>query len=294
MLSSQPWGWAAYHYGRWYFDPRYGWVWVPGTEWAPAWVSFYQGGGYVGWAPLPPNVSLSVAIGGRLQLDPRSYCFVDERHFADRNVRQWVMPSSRNRTLVRTTVNVTRFSRSGDRWVNRSVAPERIERVTNRRIERRRIVDVVESRSAARPQVQTDRVALFRPQISSRVTHPPANLHRESRQVTRRPSRVPPPSSYHPQSSSSSRSSYRPPSSSVSRSSYRPLSPAVSRSTYRPQSAASSRSTYRPQSSARSQPEPRTVRYQSAPATQRAPEKKAVSKRSDSKRKHKGPPPPHH
>jgi hypothetical protein len=49
-----PWGWAAFHYGRWYRDSAFGWVWAPDTVWAPAWVEWRFGGGYVGWAPLPP------------------------------------------------------------------------------------------------------------------------------------------------------------------------------------------------------------------------------------------------
>jgi hypothetical protein len=52
--SDEPWGWACYHYGYWVVDAGHGWVWVPGVEWAPAWVSWRVGGGYVGWAPLPP------------------------------------------------------------------------------------------------------------------------------------------------------------------------------------------------------------------------------------------------
>jgi len=52
--SDEPWGWACYHYGYWVVDAGYGWVWVPGVEWAPAWVSWRAGGGYIGWAPLPP------------------------------------------------------------------------------------------------------------------------------------------------------------------------------------------------------------------------------------------------
>jgi hypothetical protein len=32
-----------------------GWGWVPGTMWGPAWVSWRSGGGYAGWAPLPPR-----------------------------------------------------------------------------------------------------------------------------------------------------------------------------------------------------------------------------------------------
>ena len=55
--SQLPFGWATDHYGRWFFEPRIGWAWVPGTVWAPAWVSWRSGGGYVGWAPLPPGAT---------------------------------------------------------------------------------------------------------------------------------------------------------------------------------------------------------------------------------------------
>lgn len=53
-LSDEPWAWACYHYGWWVYHPRFAWIWVPGIEWGPAWVSWRIGGGYVGWAPLPP------------------------------------------------------------------------------------------------------------------------------------------------------------------------------------------------------------------------------------------------
>ena len=55
--SDYPWGWAPYHYGRWALTPSWGWVWYPGTVWAPAWVDWRFGGGYIGWAPLPPWAS---------------------------------------------------------------------------------------------------------------------------------------------------------------------------------------------------------------------------------------------
>ena len=38
--SDEPWAWACYHYGSWYSDPRIGWVWIPATDWAPAWVTW--------------------------------------------------------------------------------------------------------------------------------------------------------------------------------------------------------------------------------------------------------------
>jgi hypothetical protein len=54
-LSDEPFGWAVYHYGRWVLLAQHGWVWVPGDDWAPAWVSWRQNDDYLGWAPLPPE-----------------------------------------------------------------------------------------------------------------------------------------------------------------------------------------------------------------------------------------------
>ena len=72
--SDEPWAWACYHYGWWVMDPVYGWIWVPGIEWAPAWVSWRVGDGYIGWAPLAPHgVSVSVSAP--------AFVFVKADHF---------------------------------------------------------------------------------------------------------------------------------------------------------------------------------------------------------------------
>lgn len=62
-VSERPWGWAPFHYGRWTYHPYYGWLWVPGTDWAPAWVAWRQGHGWIGWAPLPPDIRWRFGIG---------------------------------------------------------------------------------------------------------------------------------------------------------------------------------------------------------------------------------------
>lgn len=54
-VSDDPFGWATDHYGRWVNLDDYGWVWVPGYTWAPAWVSWREDDDEVGWAPLPPD-----------------------------------------------------------------------------------------------------------------------------------------------------------------------------------------------------------------------------------------------
>jgi hypothetical protein len=59
-VSDEPFGWAVYHYGRWAWDAGWGWIWVPGYQWAPAWVSWRYSGEVIGWAPLAPGFSVYV------------------------------------------------------------------------------------------------------------------------------------------------------------------------------------------------------------------------------------------
>ena len=58
----QPFGWATYHYGRWAYSNRLGWVWVPGTQWAPAWVAWRGSEDHLAWAPLPPDAGPGFAL----------------------------------------------------------------------------------------------------------------------------------------------------------------------------------------------------------------------------------------
>jgi len=45
------WAWPTHHYGRWGVSgSRY--YWIPGRQWAPAWVAWAATPTYVGWAPL--------------------------------------------------------------------------------------------------------------------------------------------------------------------------------------------------------------------------------------------------
>src|SRR5215831_19526909 len=85
--SDYPWGWAPFHYGRWALTPSWGWVWYPGSVWAPAWVDWRFGGGYIGWAPLPP-------VGYAVVVQPwRPYwCFVPSNVFIYRDVWAYRLP----------------------------------------------------------------------------------------------------------------------------------------------------------------------------------------------------------
>jgi len=88
--SDYDWGWAPFHYGRWLPDPRFGWVWIPDTVWAPAWVDWRYGDGYIGWAPLAP-------AGGPIVIDNyySAWCFVPTRHFLSRDFYHHAEPFDR-------------------------------------------------------------------------------------------------------------------------------------------------------------------------------------------------------
>jgi hypothetical protein len=118
-VSYEDFGWATYHYGRWARLADYGWVWVPGTEWAPAWVSWRTGGDYVGWAPLPPAgggevVYESRPITGHVDVEfgigPAYYNFIDVRYIGEPVLRDRIVDYNRNVTIINNTVNVTNIT----------------------------------------------------------------------------------------------------------------------------------------------------------------------------------------
>lgn len=80
-VSDFPWGWAAFHYGRWTVDPQYGNIWIPDTVWGPAWVSWRESEGYVGWTPMGPGVGIDYALSNAYYVPYDRWNFVRERDF---------------------------------------------------------------------------------------------------------------------------------------------------------------------------------------------------------------------
>ncbi len=134
--SDEPWGWATYHYGRWDFNARFGWYWVPQTQWAPAWVSWHEGGGYVGWAPLHP--SARVSVGGSISIDialisPRAFVFVEPRRFL-----QPVRPTTvvvNNTTIINKTVNITNVKVVNNTVINEGPRTQVIEQASGQKVQ---------------------------------------------------------------------------------------------------------------------------------------------------------------
>lgn len=123
-ISEEPFGWATYHYGRWIRIRNVGWVWVPGEEWAPAWVSWRTSDQYVGWAPLPPEARFERRQGiqrwadSYYDIDADEYVFVPNEAIGSPRLVQEVVPVERNVTIVNQTVNVTNITYNNVTIVN--------------------------------------------------------------------------------------------------------------------------------------------------------------------------------
>ena len=113
FTSSEPWGWACYHYGRWVRYRTVGWCWVPGREWAPAWVSWRTSPRHIGWSPLPPAATWNRRSGirhwadNRFNIGPSHYNFIRVEDFNTRNCYSSLVNRRQNASLMLSTNNVT-------------------------------------------------------------------------------------------------------------------------------------------------------------------------------------------
>jgi len=112
-LSDEPFGWLTYHYGRWMRTHTLGWVWVPGDQWAPAWVSWRYGNNFVGWAPLPPEARFDGATGiqqwadEQYDLGASDYTFVPAADFGEANMAGVAVPPDDNGPIFDDSNNET-------------------------------------------------------------------------------------------------------------------------------------------------------------------------------------------
>ncbi|HVT15552.1 MAG TPA: DUF6600 domain-containing protein [Thermoanaerobaculia bacterium] len=178
-MSDEQFGWATYHYGRWVPDSQYGWGWVPGYEWGPAWVAWRTGGGYIGWAPLPPEVRFRAGIGldfggvdVSVSLGPSHYCFVQERSFLASHLATYAVPQARNVTIIDNTNNITDYRVVNNRVFNQGVAVQRVEQVTGQRVQSYQVAAVTAG-SARNPQVRGNQLTVFSPNVISQSARRP-------------------------------------------------------------------------------------------------------------------------
>ena len=144
-VSDESFGWATYHYGRWVRLRRVGWVWVPGNEWAPAWVSWRTSKDYVGWAPLPPEARFDRRHGihnwadSYYDIGPDQYAFVRGEEFGGKHLRHSLVSTEQNVTIVLETTNVTNITFSNTTIINQGPNYDEIRSRSREPMERYRL-----------------------------------------------------------------------------------------------------------------------------------------------------------
>jgi hypothetical protein len=144
--SDYAWG-VAFHYGRWFRHPGYGWCWWPDTVWAPSWVTWRSADDYCGWAPLPPFSTyrpgvgffyrgVSVGVNFDFGLDAGAFLFVSAGHFCEPHPRYFCVDRARSVDIFRRTTIINNFEvdRHANVVVNRGIPVERISAASHRTI----------------------------------------------------------------------------------------------------------------------------------------------------------------
>ncbi len=171
-VSDDPWAWACYHYGRWTYNSYYGWIWIPGYDWAPAWVSWRYGRGYCGWAPLGPGY----AMGDGYYCPDYWWVFVEPRYMYEPRWHDYYGGWNRNHYYLRHTEFMNNYDHGGHYGhYNYGPRAEVIERDTHRAVVVHRTNEVRES-GAIRSDNQV--IGVYRPNIerSSVNTARPMNV----------------------------------------------------------------------------------------------------------------------
>jgi len=191
--SDYDWGWAPFHYGRWVERRNIGWVWVPGTQWAPAWVSWRSGGDDYGWAPMTPEVNINIEIGGGHR-NPRytsdyyyngygnEYDYGYDAYQEDIPVDYWVFvprvevyrpdfyrydrgPRYNTTIIHNTTIVNNTYVYNNVRYAS-GPRPDDYRRATGRQVEVYRLRDF---NRPGRPVIQNNVVNIYRPNIKTAV-----------------------------------------------------------------------------------------------------------------------------
>jgi len=104
-VSDYQWGWATYHYGRWWYSEAYGWVWSPGYVWAPAWVYWCNSGEYTGWYPI--GARRHHHNGNHHIHSGNGWVFVNNNNFTQKVTPSSITKTNQNSVFLK---NATKFS----------------------------------------------------------------------------------------------------------------------------------------------------------------------------------------
>lgn len=163
--SFYDWGWACYHHGRWVFSPIYGWIWIPGRVWAPAWVDWCYTGAYVGWFPRFPRFHRWHKH--RYHYHHHHYynywTFIEKKKFAKELItKENVIDADYNQLLISKS-NIAKNSKYNDIIINQGPPVKNIEKSTNEKI---KPIEVKYSEKEKTVKIDDNSITIYKPKES--------------------------------------------------------------------------------------------------------------------------------
>ena len=201
--SDYSWGWAPFHYGRWYRSPRLGWVWAPDTVWGPAWVTWRYSDTYCGWAPLPPGAYFDVGGGFRFRggyvnvgfdfgLVPDCYTFIPTAYFCDRTPWYYCLPRTHVVEVFKHTTIINNYIIGSNKGPIVHVGPGTNAIATVARHEIRKVA-LRDSNPADGALIKADRLerdgktlTVFRPSLPHQAAAPPPEITHRQQELRKR------------------------------------------------------------------------------------------------------------
>ena len=164
-VSTYNWGWAPFHYGRWFHDNAFGWMWMPGYDWAPAWVSWRTNAECYGWAPLGPRMTINIAVG----IPAEHWTFVPHRYINHPQVNNYYIDQQRNTTIINnsTIINNTNVYNTNHNTRNiYQTGPDakEIEKETNTKINP---VVIREINKPGRTELSNNGLMMYKPAVKT-------------------------------------------------------------------------------------------------------------------------------
>ncbi|HWA15310.1 MAG TPA: DUF6600 domain-containing protein, partial [Gemmatimonadales bacterium] len=152
FVSDDPYGWAVYHYGRWFVQANVGWCWVPGTVWAPAWVSWRRAPDFVGWAPLPParpGIQIDIDVNINIEQPEDHWVFVPTPQFLAPDLITVAVPPAERPVIFNQTNIVGPVTVQNNTIINNVIEVNYIEQATGQTVQPRPVEPVADPAAVA-------------------------------------------------------------------------------------------------------------------------------------------------
>ncbi len=187
--SYEPFGYIVYHYGRWFYDDYYGWLWIPANQWAPAWVEWRYDDDYVGWAPLSPYAEFSIHYGIRhhvrnYHIHYSHWNFVRYNYFCNPYVNQYILgPHIVKRVFSRTKYR-TGYAYRNNRIINSGIDRNFVERRGRISVPEKRIERVADVNLLKQKNRNSNKVRVFEPKEKQMILNKNINIKRIERNTS--------------------------------------------------------------------------------------------------------------